>query len=506
MAAQQQAGLEATRHFDVLIIGAGLSGIGMAAHLQDRLPRKTFAILEGRADLGGTWDLFRYPGIRSDSDMYTLGYRFKPWTAAKAIADGPSIKAYIAETARERGLDHHIRYGHKVVRADWSSATARWTLQVDCGGSLQSFSTNFLVLGVGYYSYDQGHRPTWAGEETFAGSIVHPQFWPKDLDYKAKRVVVIGSGATAVTLVPTMAETAAHVTMLQRSPTYIVSRPSVDGIAEALKRRLPSRLAYGLTRWKNILMGQFFYKLARSRPQAVKRNLLDLVRKQVGSVANVERDFTPAYNPWDQRLCLVPDADMFRAIRDGRASVVTDTIERFTPGGIRLASGQELAADVVVTATGLKLNLMGDIALAVDGRPVEPARTMNYKGCMFSDVPNLVYVFGYTNASWTLKADLVSEFTCRLLAHMEAKATPIAVPERDPSVAELPFLDFASGYVQRAIAHLPRQGARRPWQLRQNYTFDLLALRLGRVADGTMAFRKAGPTPAGSAAPVRAAA
>jgi len=500
---RQQARSAPADHFDLLIVGAGLSGIGAAAHFLENCPGKSYAILEGRADLGGTWDLFRYPGIRSDSDMYTLGYSFKPWTDSKAIADGPSIKRYIAETAAERGIDRNIRYGHKVLAADWDSNAARWHVTAECDGETRMLSCNFLLMCAGYYSYAEGHRPIWPGEESFAGRIVHPQFWPEDLDYTGKRVVVIGSGATAVTLVPEMAREAAHVTMLQRSPSYVVSRPSVDGIAEKLKALLPSKLAYGLTRWKNILLGQFFYKLARSRPEKVKASIIDMVRGELGPDFDIEKHFTPTYNPWDQRVCAVPDADMFKAIRNGKASVVTDHIDAFTRDGISLASGETLTADVIVTATGLKLNLFGDIALSLDGERIDLSKRMNYRGCMLSDVPNLASIFGYTNASWTLKADLASQYMCRLINHMERKGASSVRPRRDASVGEEPFLDFASGYVQRAIDKLPRQGSKQPWKLYQNYTLDLATLRFASLDDGILSYEV--PANAGSAGERRAA-
>jgi cation diffusion facilitator CzcD-associated flavoprotein CzcO len=489
---------EAVAHVDVLIVGAGLSGIGAAVHLQRDCPDKSYAILEGRDAIGGTWDLFRYPGIRSDSDMYTLGYSFKPWRQAKAIADGPSIRSYIDETATEHGIERHIRFGHMVRRASWSSADARWTVEAEQGPDRQTvrFTCNFLLMCSGYYSYAEGHRPEFAGEARFKGPIVHPQFWPEDLDYSGKRVVVIGSGATAVTLVPEMAKQAAHVTMLQRSPTYVVSRPAEDSIAERLKRHLPAMLAYRLVRWKNVLMGMFFFNLARKRPDKVKAGIIDMVRQQLGPDYDVATHFTPRYNPWDQRLCLVPDADLFDAIKGGRASVVTNHIEGFTETGIRLKSGAELEADVVVTATGLKLNLLGDVEFSIDGERRNLSKCLSYKGMMFSDVPNLAYSFGYTNASWTLKADLTAEYLCRLLNHMDRRRTPIATPRRDPSVEEEPFLDFSSGYVQRALDVLPRQGSKKPWKLYQNYAFDLFTLRFGKVDDGTMTFTRASAAPA----------
>jgi monooxygenase len=482
-------------HFDVLVVGAGISGIGAGYHLQANCPDRSYVILEGRADIGGTWDLFRYPGIRSDSDMYTLGYAFRPWREAKAIADGPSILKYVRETARDYGIDQHIRFRHHVKRASWSSADACWTVEAEVGPDKAParFTCSFLFMCSGYYDYAEGHRPHWPGEAEFEGRIVHPQFWPEDLDYSGKRVVVIGSGATAVTLVPEMAKDAAHVTMLQRSPTYVVSRPAEDAIANWLRARLPAMLAYQLVRWKNVLFGMFFFNMARKRPQKVKERLIGMVREALGPDYDVGTHFTPRYNPWDQRLCLVPDADLFESIRAGRASVVTDQIDSFTAGGIRLKSGQELPADVIVTATGLKLQLLSGVEFSVDGAPVNLSKSMSYKGMMYSDVPNLVSSFGYTNASWTLKADLTCEYVCRLLNHMRATQTRIATPHRDPNVEEEPFLDFSSGYVQRALDVLPRQGKAKPWKLYQNYALDLLTLRFGRVDDGTMAFTNPAP-------------
>jgi len=475
---------------DVLIVGAGLSGIGAARQLQLRCPGKRYAILEARQAMGGTWDLFRYPGIRSDSDMYTLGYRFKPWKGAKAIADGPSILAYIRETAEEAGITPHIRYGHKVVSAAWDSGEACWTVEAErvADGSRLRLRARFLYVCAGYYSYTEGHRPDFPCEAVFRGRVVHPQFWDETLNYAGKRVVVIGSGATAVTLVPAMARTAAHVTMLQRSPTYIVSRPGEDAIAHRLRRLLPERLAYAATRWKNVLLGMFFYQLARRRPEKVKQRIVGMAAAQLTPGFDVGTHFTPRYNPWDQRVCLVPDGDLFREVREGRASVVTDTIERFTEDGIRLAGGDTLPADIVVVATGLKLNMLGGIAVSVDGQPHLPAESMAYKGMMLADVPNMVLAFGYTNASWTLKADLTAEYVCRLLRHMDRRGHRIAIPRRDPAMRSEPFLSFTSGYVQRAAAVLPRQGHRRPWRVYQNYLMDMLTIRHGRIDDGVLQF------------------
>ncbi len=478
-------------HLDVLIVGAGLSGIGAAWHLQDRCPGKSYAILEARGASGGTWDLFRYPGIRSDSDMYTLGYRFRPWKDAKAIADGPSILSYIREVASDHGIDRRIRYHHRVVGASWSSADARWTVEIERGpgGERLVLTCGFLWLCSGYYRYEKGYVPDFAGVDGFKGQIVYPQHWPQDLDYAGKKIVVIGSGATAVTIVPSMAETAAHVTMLQRSPTYVVARPAQDPVANKLRRNLPLGLAYMLTRWKNVLLGMYFYQMCKRKPEKVKGLILGGVRKMLGPDYDVGTHFTPRYNPWDQRLCLVPDADLFRAIRKKKASVVTDRIERFTATGIRLKSGTELEADIVVMATGLVLQPWGGAKLAVDGKPVEPPQTMIYKGMMYSGVPNLAAVFGYTNASWTLKADLVCEYVCRLLNHMDRNGYRQAMPRNDdPTLKEEPWVNFSSGYIQRALPHQPKQGNKRPWKLYQNYALDLLSLRYGSVRDRAMRF------------------
>ncbi|MGH6871966.1 MAG: flavin-containing monooxygenase [Rhizomicrobium sp.] len=480
-------------HFDVIIVGAGLSGIGAAWHLQANCPAKSYAILEGRDAIGGTWDLFRYPGIRSDSDMYTLGYRFKPWREAKAIADGPSIRKYVRDTASENGIDRKIRYRHTVKRAAWSSAEACWTVEAETGDTreLVHFTCNFLFMCSGYYSYAGGYDPQFPGRGDFKGRIVHPQQWPEDLDYRGKKVVVIGSGATAVTVVPEMAKDAGHVTMLQRSPTYVVSRPAEDAMANWLRERLPAKLAYMLVRWRNVLFGMYFFNLARKKPAQVKKYLIDMVRKELGRDYDVGTHFTPRYNPWDQRLCLVPDSDLFQAIKTGRASVVTDTIEHFTPTGIKLASGNELEADIVVTATGLALEILGGMQVTVDGVARNLSRAMSYKGMMYSDVPNLASSFGYTNASWTLKCDLTCEYVCRLINYMDRRGTPIATPRlTDPEVKEAPWLDFSSGYVQRALDILPRQGTKRPWKLYQNYALDLVTLRYGKISDGTLAFSK----------------
>ena len=485
------AGGPEVEHFDVLLVGAGLSGIGAAWHLQQRCPHRTFLILEGREAIGGTWDLFRYPGIRSDSDMFTLGFAFKPWLEAKAIADGPSILSYVRQTAEENGIDRHIRFRHLVKKASWSSEDARWTVEAertDTGKPVR-FTCGWLHMCSGYYDYAQGYLPDFAGMDRFRGTIAHPQFWPEDLDYRGKRVVVIGSGATAVTLVPAM-DQAAHVVMLQRSPTWIVSRPSRDAVADWLRAHLPARFAYLLVRWKNVLMQQFFFQMARKRPEKVRTKLLDLVREEMGPDYDVERHLTPRYDPWRQRLCLVPDSDLFEAIRAGRASIVTDEIETFTEAGLKLKSGADLEADIIVTATGLKVQLLGDVAVTVDGERRVPADCLTYRGMMFSDVPNLSFSFGYTNASWTLKADLTAGYLCRILNHMARKHVDIALPRRGPGIDEVPFMDFSSGYVQRALAILPRQGSEKPWKLYQNYALDMASLKYGAVADGTIVFER----------------
>jgi cation diffusion facilitator CzcD-associated flavoprotein CzcO len=478
-------------HFDVLVVGAGLSGIGAGYHLQAQAPQRSYAILEARDTIGGTWDLFRYPGIRSDSDMYTLGYSFRPWTHPKAIADGPSILEYVRDTARMYGIDRKIRFRHRVRRAAWSSEDARWTVEVERGESreIAHYTCNFLFMCSGYYNYEAGYLPDFKGTERFAGRIVHPQKWTEDIDYAGKRVVVIGSGATAVTLVPEMANKAAHVVMLQRSPTYVVSRPEQDSMANWLHRRVSARTAYAITRWKNVLLGMLFFQLCRKAPQKMKSLILRGVRNELGPDYDVERHFTPRYNPWDQRMCLVPNGDLFRAIKEGRASVVTDHIETFTEKGLLLRSGKELEADLIVTATGLNLQVLGGMQLSVDGRPVDLSRTLNYKGMMYSDVPNLASAFGYTNASWTLKCDLTCEYVCRLLNYMDERGYRQCTPRRnDPSIAEEPWIDFSSGYVQRSIAQFPKQGSKTPWRLHQNYALDILMLRFGSLDDGTLEF------------------
>jgi cation diffusion facilitator CzcD-associated flavoprotein CzcO len=484
----------APEHFDVIIVGAGLSGVGAGVHLGERCPGKSYLILEGRESMGGTWDLFRYPGVRSDSDMHTLGYRFKPWRAAKAIADGPAILDYVKETAAEYQVDRHIRYQHLATRAAWSSQTATWTveaLQKDSGKSVR-FTCNFLFMCAGYYSYRRGYTPEFEGLENYQGRLVHPQEWPEDLDYAGKRVIVVGSGATAMTLVPAMAKDVAHIVMLQRSPTYVVSRPDKDVIANTLRRFMPARWAYAITRWKNVGLQQLMYRRTRTHPEQVKGKLLHLVRKALGPDYDVEKHFTPRYNPWDQRLCLVPNGDLFEAIRSGQASIVTDRIERFTETGIQLESGQVLEADIIVTATGLNLVVLGEMQFVVDGAPVDFSETWTYKGMMYSDVPNLVSTFGYINASWTLRADLTSEYVCRLINRMDETGTRQVTPrlrEIDRQMPARPWIDhFSSGYMQREMHRFPKQGDHEPWVNPQNYGKDKKMIRSAPLEDGALVF------------------
>ena len=482
----------ADEYVDVLVVGAGLSGIGAGYHLQKFCPDHSFAIVEARKDLGGTWDLFRYPGVRSDSDMHTLGYSFRPWTDPKAIAQGPTILNYLRDTAREYGIDRKIRFGRKVIRADWSSQDARWTVQIHSAddGSTSNICCAFLFMCSGYYDYDSGYQPAFPGQDRFGGRLVHPQNWPENLDCSGRRVVVIGSGATAVTLVPALAATAAHVTLLQRSPTWMAALPSVDPISTWLRRWLPLSLALWLTRWKNVLLGMLVFRLCKRRPQRMRAFLLKGVRQALGPAADIATDFTPRYNPWEQRLCLVPDGDFFRAITTGRASVVTDQIEMLSESGVKLRSGATLDADIIVSATGLRLSI-GKIELNVNGLRVDPSRTVSYKGLMYSGVPNMANTFGYTNASWTLKADLTSEYVCRLLKHMrKTGARQCLPPAPGPGVRLLPWVDFSSGYFQRAADQLPRQGAVKPWKLNQNYLSDLLTLRYGAINDGVLQFSR----------------
>jgi cation diffusion facilitator CzcD-associated flavoprotein CzcO len=490
-------------HLDVLIVGAGLSGIGAAHHLKENHPEKSVALLEARDDLGGTWDLFKYPGIRSDSDMSTLGFAFRPWTETRSLADGPAILQYLRDTATEDGTIEKIRFGHRVVGASWSSQDARWTLDVEAGGETFQLTANFFLGCSGYYRYDEGFTPTFEGSASFKGQIIHPQHWPEDLDYAGKKVVVIGSGATAITLVPAMADEAGHVTMLQRSPTYIASVPQDDPVAVFLDKFLPARVTYPVVRWKNVFQQLAVYGASRRYPERMKKFFIGQVTKQVPEGFEVDKHFTPTYNPWDQRLCAVPRGDLFRAIRNGKASIATDHIERFDETGIQLKSGEHLDADIIITATGLNLQLFGGIQLKVDGETVVMPETMAYKGMMLSGVPNFAFAIGYTNASWTLKADLVGEYVCRLIGLMDSRNTPIATPQlTDPSVTPEPLLDFASGYVQRSISTLPRQGSKAPWKLKQNYPFDLAQIKFGKLDDGTIRFTKPTAAPIAETASV----
>jgi monooxygenase len=480
-----------SEHFDVLVVGAGISGISAGYHLQTECPNKSYAILEGRAAIGGTWDLFQYPGVRSDSDMFTLGYYWQPWLEAKAIADGPSILAYLKRTASQHGIDKRIRYNHRVKRAFWDSARALWTVDVERGenAEIAEYTCNFLFMCSGYYDYDKGYTPEYTDIDTFKGPIIHPQKWTPDIDYANKKVVVIGSGATAVTLVPEMAKKAAHVTMLQRSPTYYVTMPAENGFANLVRRLLPEKMAHSIIRWKQVLVGSFFYGICRKYPKAMATLLIKGVRKELGDTYDVATHFTPKYNPWDQRLCLVPDSDFFKSITAGKSSIVTDHIERFTEQGILLKSGKLLEADMIISATGLNVMALGKMEVHVDGKRIDMSKTLGYKGMMYTDIPNLATSFGYTNASWTLKADLTCNYVCRLLNHMTKTGTSIATPIlKDPSVTPEPWVDFTSTYFQRSLSDFPKQGSKTPWKLHQNYMRDVMLLKINTVDDGAMIF------------------
>jgi cation diffusion facilitator CzcD-associated flavoprotein CzcO len=477
-------------HVDVLIVGAGLSGIGAAHHIQSAFPDRTYTLLEARDAIGGTWDLFRYPGVRSDSDMHTLGYRFRPWTQAKAIADGPSILDYVRDTAAEAGIDTHVRFGHRVTGAEWSTVDALWMVDAVHDGEPVKFTARFLYVCSGYYRYDAGYTPQLPGIDRFSGTVVHPQAWPDDLDYAGKRVVVIGSGATAVTLVPALADRAAQVTMLQRSPTYITTLPSEDAIADRLRRLLGPRRAYPVVRWKNVVLGTLFYQLSRRRPTIVKSMLRKAAARQLPAGYDVATHFTPRYQPWDQRLCIAPDGDLFTAVRSGKASIVTDGIAGFTEHGVHLESGAELDADIVVTATGLRLVAFGGMRLTVDGSEIALPETLAYKGMMLSGVPNFAFTVGYTNASWTLKADLVAEYVVRLLRYLDRHGYDQCLPVADPGMERRPLLDFQAGYVLRSVDEFPRSGARQPWRLGMSYAHDVVNLRYRRIADGVLQFSR----------------
>jgi len=485
-----------SEHVDVVVVGAGLSGIGAGYHLQTMSPDRSYVILEGRDSLGGTWDLFKYPGVRSDSDMHTLGFSFKPWTEAKSIADGPSILKYLKQTVSQFGIDKHIRYGQLVTKAQWSTDDAQWTVTSTnkATGATNTFTCSFLFMCSGYYSYKKGHTPEFVGRERFKGTIVHPQEWPTDLDYAGKRVVVIGSGATAVTIVPSMADKAQHVTMLQRSPTYMVSRPDHDVLANRMRKVLPPKMAYNLTRFKNTWRQQLVYNKTRTDPNKVKQLLLGGIQLELGADYDIAKHFTPNYNPWDQRLCLVPNGDFFKAMRDGKASVVTDHIASFTETGIQLASGEHLEADIIVTATGLELVTLGEMDFFVDDNQVDFAKTWTYKGFAYSDIPNLASTFGYINASWTLRSDLTAEYVCRLLNHMRKKGVVQCTPrlrEQDRNMKERPWIDgFSSGYMQRMMHRMPRQGDHEPWINPQNYRRDKKMFKHSPIDDGVMQFTK----------------
>jgi cation diffusion facilitator CzcD-associated flavoprotein CzcO len=485
-----------SEHVDVVVVGAGLSGIGAGYHLQTMSPDRSYVILEGRDSLGGTWDLFKYPGIRSDSDMHTLGFSFKPWTEAKSIADGPSILQYLKQTVAQFGIDKHIRYGQLVTQAQWSTDDAQWTVTSTnkATGASNTITCSFLFMCSGYYSYKKGHTPEFAGREKFKGLVIHPQEWPTDLDYAGKRVVVIGSGATAVTIVPSMADKADHVTMLQRSPTYMVSRPDHDVLANRLRKVLPPKMAYNLTRFKNTWRQQLVYNKTRTDPDKVKQLLLGGIQLELGADYDIAKHFTPAYNPWDQRLCLVPNGDFFKSMREGKASVVTDHITSFTETGIQLASGEHLDADIIITATGLELVTLGEMDFYVDGNQVDFAKTWTYKGFAYSDIPNMASTFGYINASWTLRSDLTAEYVCRLLNHMRKKGVAQCTPrlrEQDRNMKERPWIDgFSSGYMQRMMHRMPRQGDHEPWINPQNYRRDKKMFKHSPIDDGVMQFSK----------------
>ena len=490
------------KNFDVVIVGAGISGIGAACHLQSECPGKTFTILESRGQSGGTWDLFQYPGIRSDSDMHTLGFNFKPWTAAKSIADGPSIKDYLTETINEHELGDHIQHEHKVLSANWSSSDTAWTVTAEYQGETQQFRCNFLMMCSGYYNYDTPYTPDFKGREAFQGTVVHPQHWPKDLDYSNKKVLVIGSGATAMTLVPAMADDAASVTMVQRSPTYVVARPDQDKIANALRKLLPDSVAYALTRFKNTQLQHFMYQRMRKEPQKMKKALVDLVSDALGPDYDVDKHFTPKYNPWDQRLCLIPNGDLFKSIRKGKTQVITDQIETFTERGLKLASGEELEADIIVTATGLNMQVMGGSSFSVDGRPVNFADTVSYKGMMYAEIPNLIQTFGYINASWTLRADLTAEYACRVINHMDQLGVRQCTPrlrKEDVDMTLRPWIeDFSAGYMQRTMDLMPKQGEKDPWRNTQNYALDKKIIRKAPLEDGALLFAELELRPIGT--------
>lgn len=483
----------ANHHQDVIIVGAGLSGICAAYYLKKECPNHSFTILEMRGAMGGTWDLFRYPGVRSDSDMYTLGYAFRPWQDARAVTDGSTILQYIRDTAKDEGIEQKIKYHHKVKAAAWSSEEAQWTIEVENTQTQQTltYTCNFLFMCSGYYNYDHGYTPDFEGIDDYKGRLIHPQHWPEDLDYTGKRVLVIGSGATAVTLVPAMTDKAEEVTMLQRSPTYVVSKPAKDKFANALKKVLPSKMAHRIVRRRNIVMETFFYQLARRKPNFAKKMLIKNLKKELGHDYDVETHFTPSYNPWDQRVCLVPDSDLFIALKSGKARVITDHIHSFTEKGVQLKSGVELSADIIVTATGLEVKFLGDMKITMDGKEVDPTQKYVYRGLMLSDIPNLIQVIGYTNISWTLKAGLACEYVCRLLNYMQKKGFSTCTPRLDQHSLDTdePLINLSSGYFTRSRHKLPKQGSRDPWKLHQNYIRDVFKLRFGNLKDKAMEYK-----------------
>ena len=491
------------QHFDVIIIGAGISGVSAAYHLQKHCPGKSYVILEARDAIGGTWDLFRYPGIRSDSDMFTLGFGFRPWLDPKAIADGPKIKNYVSETAAAYGIDSHIRFNKSVRSMAWSSGENKWSVSVSGDDGETVYTAPFIISASGYYRYASGYKPSFEGEDTFAGDIIHPQQWPEDYDYAGKRIVVIGSGATAVTLVPALAEKAAHVTMLQRSPSYYFSMPAVSGVAQTLSKILPARAAQFIIRWLRIILQQISFKFARARPERTAKNLIKFTKDRLPPGYDTKKHFTPSYNPWEQRLCVVPDDDLFNAIKTGVASVVTDTIKSFSRDGVVLSSGETLPADIIVTATGLELQTFGGADIIVDGETKNPGELLVYKGLMFEGVPNLVSVTGYTNASWTLRADMINAYACRIInylgQHGYASATPV---NDDPDMKREPIFDFSSGYVTRAYSKLPKQGDHDPWRNPQDYFRDVRSLRLGEINDGVLQFAAAPATVSADIPPI----